>query len=85
MPSKKDLIQKLTAKPIPRNFTVRDLDLLMSKCQCTKYQGGRGSGIGYRHEITRRAIQFDTPHPGKELYTYQIKAVITFLKDIGEI
>lgn len=49
MPSKKDLVQKLTAKPIPRNFTVRDLDSLMSKCNCEKYQGGRGSGIGYRY------------------------------------
>ena len=26
MPSKSDLIQKLTAKRMPRNFTVRDLD-----------------------------------------------------------
>ena len=85
MPSKKDLIQKLTSKPIPRNFTTRDLDALMSKCNCTKYQGGRGSGIGYRHKLSNRAIQFDAPHPGKELYTYQVKAVIEFLRTIGEI
>lgn len=39
MPSKSDLIQKLTAKRMPRNFTVRDLDALMSKCDCEKYQG----------------------------------------------
>lgn len=85
MPSKKDLVQKLTAKPIPRNFTVRDLDALMSKCNCEKYQGGRGSGIGYRYIPTGRAVQFDSPHPGKELYTYQIKAVIEFLTSVGEI
>ena len=54
MPSKKELVQKLTAKPIPRNFTVRDLDALMSKCNCEKYQGGRGSGIGYRYIPTGR-------------------------------
>lgn len=85
MPSKKDLVNKLTAKPMPRNFTVRDLDALMSKCDCDKYQGGRGSGIGYIHRPTQRAIQFDGPHPGKELYRYQIKMVIAFLKDVGEI
>ena len=85
MPSKKDLIIKLTAKPMPRNFTVRDLDALMSKCDCVKYQGGRGSGIGYLHLPSKRAIQFDAPHSGKELYRYQIKTVIAFLKDAGEI
>ena len=46
MPTKKSLVSKLTAKPLPRNFTVTDLDALMSKCSCEKYQGGRGSGIG---------------------------------------
>lgn len=85
MPTKKELVQKLTAKRMPRNYTVRDLDALMSKCNCDKYQGGRGSGIGYRHIPTGRAIQFDAPRPGKELYAYQIKAVIEFLKAIGEI
>ena len=85
MPSKKDLVSKLTAKPMPRYFAVRDLDALMAKCNCEKFQGGRGSGIGYIHRPTLRVIQFDAPHPGKELYRYQIKMVIAFLKDVGEI
>ena len=85
MPTKDALISKLTAKPLPRSFTVKDLDALMSKCNCEKYQGGRGSGIGYRYIPTGRAIQFDTPHSGKELYLYQVKAVIAFLRDVGEI
>ena len=85
MPSKTELVGKLIAKAIPRNFAVRELDALMSKCNCEKYQGGRGSGIGYRHLPTNRAVQFDTPHPGKELYAYQIKAVIAFLKSVVEI
>ena len=85
MPSKRDLIERLTAKPLPKNFTTRDLDALMSRCNCVKYQGGRGSGIGYRHIPTNRALQFDAPHPGKELYRYQIKAVIEFLRAINEL
>ena len=85
MSTKKMLVSKLTAKPLPRNFTVKELDSLMVKCNCEKYQGGRGSGIGYRHIPTNRAIQFDEPHPGKELYLYQVKAVIAFLRDLREI
>ena len=85
MPTKEALASKLTAKPLPRNFTVNDLDALMRKCGCEKYQGGRGSGIGYRHISTGRAIQFDAPHPGKELYLYQVKAVISYLQTIGEL
>lgn len=85
MPKKEELISKLVSKPIPKNFTTRDLDILMGKCKCNKFSGGRGSGIGYYHEESKRILQFDGPHPGNELYTYQIKKVIQFLKDIGEI
>ncbi len=84
MPNKDKLLKKLLNKPMPKNFTVRDLDKLMSLCDCEKFQGGRGSGVGYRHLKTNRIVQFDMPHPGDELYTYQIKKVITFLKEINE-
>ncbi len=85
MPNKKDLIDKLTRKPMPSNFTIRELDLLMRQCGCIKFEGGRGSGIGYCHDNTRRIVQFDGPHPGNQLYRYHIKMIIKFLKDVGEI
>ena len=85
MPKKKDLLEKLCKKPAPKNFTIRELDLLMGKCGCEKFSGGRGSGIGFVHSETKRELQFDQPHPGKELYKYQINKTIQFLKDIGEI
>ena len=85
MPNKEKLVDKLTAKPMPRDFTIADLDTLMKKCGCQKYQEGRGSGIGYRHTATNRALQFDVPHPNKELFLYQVRAIIKFLKDVGEI
>ena len=84
MPKKKDLIDKLFRKPYPKNFTTRELDLLMSKCNCDKFQGGRGSGIGYIHTKSKRIIQFDGPHPGNELYRYQVEKVKTFIEEIGE-
>ena len=85
MSKKERLIQRLLRKPSPTDFTVRELDQLMKNCGCDKFFGGRGSGIGYCHKETKRIIQFDGPHPGHELYRYQIKMVISFLKDIGEI
>lgn len=85
MPKKENLLRKLLAKPIPTNFTIRELDGLMSQCGCEKFNGGRGSGIGYVHIATKRIVQFDGPHPGNELYRYQIKMIISFLREVGEI
>ena len=85
MPKKQDLVEKLCRKPSPKNFTMRELDLLMGKCNCKKFSGGRGSGIGYVHNGTSRVLQLDQPHPGNELYRYQINKTIEFLKEIGEL
>ncbi len=85
MPKKSYLLEKLCKKPIPKNFTKRELDILMGQCGCDKFSGGRGSGIGFVHIETKRVLQFDEPHPGKELYKYQIKEIIQFLKAVGEI
>lgn len=85
MPKKEKLVSKLLNMPMPKDFTTRELDALMKKCNCKKYQGGRGSGIAYVHANTKRVLQFDQPHPGNELYGYQLKMVIRFLKEIDEI
>ena len=85
MPKKDDLLEKLCRRTIPKNFTKSELDILMKKSGCEKYSGGRGSSIAYLHTDSRRILQFDEPHPGKELYIYQIKMTIQFLKDIGEL
>ncbi len=85
MPKRSELLEKLLSKPAPTNFTTREPDLLMKQCGCERFEGGRGSGIGYYHIETKRIIQFDGRHPGNELYRYQIKMVIGFLKEVGEI
>ena len=85
MPKKEDLIEKLCRKPYPKNFTMRELDILMGKCNCDKDSGGRGSGVKYTHRETGRILQFDQPHPGKELYKYQVEMTKDFLKIIREI
>ena len=85
MPKKDDLIEKLMRKSIPKNFTTKELDALMRFCGCEKESGGRGSAIAYIHTKTGRVLIFDGPHPGNELYIYQIKLVRAFLKDIDEL
>ena len=85
MPKKSVLIEKLTRKPVPRNFTMHELDMLMAMCGCEKFNGGRGSGVGYVHLKSGKILQFDSPHPGKELYIYQVKKSVEFLRLIGEI
>lgn len=55
----------------------------MAECGCVKTTGGRGSAIAYIHSATNRKLIFDGPHPGNELYSYQVKMVREFLKDIG--
>ena len=85
MPKKKDLLEKLCRKPSPSNFTVRELEQLMNQCGCDMFSGGRGSGIGFVHADSKRVLQFDQPHPGNELYRYQIKKTIQFLREIGEL
>jgi hypothetical protein len=85
MPGKKALLEKLCRKPITKNFTKQELDSLMGKCGCEKRPGGRGSSIRYYHKRSERILTFDEPHPENELYTYQVKKVIQFLQEIGEI
>ena len=84
MPKKKELLNKLFRKPYPKNFTIRELDILMRKCDCEKFNGGRGSSIGYIHNKTKSILQFDGPHPGNELYKYQIDKVKQYIEAIDE-
>ncbi len=84
MPSKETLLARLFSAQMPKNFTKQDLYALLTHCGCKKGQGGRGSGIRYYHEKTGRILAFDEPHPGNELYPYQIKMVRAFLRDVGE-
>lgn len=84
MPKKDKLLDKLMQKRIPKNFTTAELDALMSQCGCEKYPGGRGSAISYFHRSSGRILRFDGPHPGNELYPYQIKKVREFLVAIEE-
>ncbi|MBQ7549443.1 MAG: type II toxin-antitoxin system HicA family toxin [Clostridia bacterium] len=84
MSKKEQLLSKLFAHPLPKNFTKQELNTLMKKCNCQCGSGGRGSALKYYHVPTGRILIFDGPHPGNELFAYHIQKVREFLLDIGE-
>jgi len=85
LPTKEQLIQKISHPERAKAFTVKDLFSLMKKCGCIQLSGGRGSSIKFINNRTGRILIFDLPHPQNELYIYQRKKTIEFLKGIGEI
>ena len=80
MSQKDNLIRRLKAKP--KDFTISELDSLMSKCGCSKNNRGKtsGSAIAYIHDKTGRILKFHSPHPQNELKGYMIDKVIVFLE-----
>lgn len=85
MSQKDDLIERLKGKP--KDFTIFELDSLMSKCGCKKSNRGKtsGSAISYIHAGTKQILHIHSPHPQKELKQYAIKLVLEFLNQISEL
>lgn len=85
MSQKDDLVTRLKSYPV--DFTIRELDSLMNKCNCVKGNRGKSSGsaIEYIHSPSKRAFTCHSPHPQKELKRYVLKNVILFLQELGEI
>lgn len=85
MSQKNDLIARLKTKP--KDFTILELDSLMTKCGCKKRQRGKtsGSAISYIHINTNQILKIHSPHPKKELKRYMIDLVLDFLEQISEV
>lgn len=85
MSQKDTLIKRLKSRP--KDFTIYELDSLMSKCGCRKSVRGKtsGSAIAYIHEETGRILNIHSPHPKKELKQYVIDDVLEFLSLISVI
>lgn len=87
MSQKDDLIQRLMSRP--KDFELRELERLMSLCNCKKSNAGRtsGSAMKYTHAADGKmsVFSFHRPHPENIIKRYIIDAAIDFLKEIGEI
>ena len=85
MSQKEDLLKRLSSKP--KDFTIPEMDSLMTKCGCEKKNRGKtsGSAVAYIHVATGRVFKCHLPHPRKEFPSYVIDQAIDFLKDVSEI
>ena len=85
MSQKDTLIKRLKSRPT--DFTIYELDSLMSKCGCRKSVRGKtsGSAIAYIHEGTGKILSMHSPHPKKVLKKYVIDDVLDFLALISAI
>lgn len=85
MSTKKKLLDRL--KNLPTDFEIDELDRLMKQLHCEKRTRGAtsGSAIAYVHIPTKRTWNAHSPHPENYLKKYQMKSVLKFLNDVGEI
>ncbi|MBQ8469846.1 MAG: type II toxin-antitoxin system HicA family toxin [Clostridia bacterium] len=85
MSKKEKLLDKISRKPVPRDFTVTELHQLMGLCGCEKEETRGGSSVKYLHKKTGQIFTIHLPHPGKELYIDIVRRAVQFLTDIGEL
>ena len=70
----------LFASPILRNIPFRDVAALLAALGC-KAKQREGSRIDFIHG--QRTLHLHEPHPGKEIKSYQVKAILEFFSKIG--
>lgn len=85
MSQKEKLFNRL--KSLPKDFTINELTRLMKLLGYTQYTKGKTSGsrIAFYHQKNKYIINLHKPHPGNELKIYQLKEIIKFLKNTGEL
>lgn len=81
MSKKNKLLEKLQAIPAPKDFSWDDLVTVMTRAKFVNRCNG-GSHYIFEHESGFRFSMSKT-HPGGILKSYQIKAAIEALKQIG--
>ena len=82
MSSTEKLLEKLTAKPTPRNFSWDNLVTLLVRLGYQEIQGS-GSRRKFFRSVTKHSIHLHKPHPGNNLKTYQVNQVIDSLINEG--
>lgn len=76
------LLEKLKSKP--KDFRWDELEKLLSGFGYRQEQN-RGSRRKFIHEGSGVMISLHRPHPGNELKSYQIRDVLTHLKQEGHV
>ena len=71
----------------PRDFTYAELKKVMTCFGFEEDTSGKSSGsrVAFFHPDRKLVLRLHKPHPGNELKSYQIKQVIGFLRETGDI
>ncbi len=79
MSQREKLIARFLA--IPKDFTIDELDSLMSGFGMLKGSRGKtsGSAIEYFYPPSGRVFKIHSPHPGRIVKTYALRAAVEFL------
>lgn len=82
MGKKDKLLERLKSKP--KDFTFAETETLLEYLGYVRSDKGRTSGsrIAFKNP-QHRTIMLHKPHPRKELLEYQIKELLTTLKEEG--
>jgi len=82
MDRKDKLLSRLLSRP--KDFSWSELKTLMGRCGYEEI-AGRGSRRKFIHTQTKRMVNLHKRHPDDTLLDYQVKDVITFLKQEGVV
>jgi hypothetical protein len=72
---------------LPNNFTYDELKQFMNWLGYNESNAGKASGsrVTFVNIRTKAVFKLHKPHPGNTLKLYQVKSLIQFLKDEGDI
>lgn len=83
MSRKNKLLERL--KHTPKDFTFDEARSLLESLGYVMSDSGKTSGSRVKFHFGKRVLALHKPHPRKELNEYQIKEILTQLKEEGFI
>ena len=81
MGKKEKLLNRLES--LPRDFTFDEARSLMESCGYRMSTGGKTGGSRVKFYLGKKVFAIHKPHPRKELLEYQVKEILSELKEKG--
>ena len=68
---------------LPKDFTFDEARSLLESCGYVMSKGGKTGGSRVKFYLGKKVFAMHKPHPRKELLEYQVKEVLSELKEEG--
>ena len=81
MGKREKLLKRLESSP--RDFTFDEARSLMESCGYVMSSGGKTSGSRVKFYLGKKVFTIHKPHPRKELLEYQVKEILSELREEG--